>query len=101
MFERRDSNANGFGQHRGTVKVLLADDDEMVRGGIRALLEKLEDVTVAGEVGNGREVIEFLSREVPDVLLMDISMPRRDRNPRQNRKTISFPARDPFVSPSE
>ena len=76
MFERHDSVTNGFGQCAGTVKLLLADDHELVRAGIRALLEKVDDVTVVGEVGDGHEVLEFLEREEPNVLLLDISMPR-------------------------
>lgn len=76
MSEQHDSNTNAFGHYAGTVKVLLADDHELVRAGIRALLEKIDDVAVVGEVGDGREVLEFLGREAPDVLLLDISMPR-------------------------
>jgi len=60
----------------GTIRVLLADDHELVRAGIRALLEKIESVTVAGEASDGYEVLQFLRREQPDVLLLDISMPR-------------------------
>jgi len=75
MFEGRDLGRNTFGRP-GNVRVLLADDHDLVRAGIRALVEKIGGVAVSGEVGDGREVLAFLSREIPDVLLMDISMPR-------------------------
>src|ERR1041384_6315161 len=76
MFERSDVNRNTFGRCVGSIRVLLADDHDLVRAGIRALLEKIDDVTVIGEVGDGREVLEFLGRDGTDILLLDISMPR-------------------------
>ena len=58
-----------------SIHVLLADDHTLVRAGIRALLEKLPGVTVAGEASDGREVIDLIKTHEPDVVLMDISMP--------------------------
>jgi DNA-binding NarL/FixJ family response regulator len=75
MFKRNDSNMM-LARPAGRIRVLLADDHELVRAGIRALLEKIESVTVAGEASDGYEVLQFLRREQPDVLLLDISMPR-------------------------
>ena len=57
------------------VRVLVADDHTLVRAGIRALLEKLAWVEVMGEAGDGREVLDQVKRQQPDVVLMDISMP--------------------------
>ena len=57
------------------VRVLLADDHTLVRAGIRALLEKLPGVTVVGEAGDGREVLNLLRAQAADVVLMDIAMP--------------------------
>jgi DNA-binding NarL/FixJ family response regulator len=57
------------------VRVLLADDHTLVRAGIRALLEKFPGMEVAGEAGDGREVIDLIQARQPDVVLMDISMP--------------------------
>jgi DNA-binding NarL/FixJ family response regulator len=57
------------------VRVLLADDHALVRAGIRALLEGLEGVTVVAEAGNGGEVLELARKHLPDVVLLDISMP--------------------------
>src|SRR5712672_2390817 len=76
MFKTRNFKLTTMNRSAGTIRVLLADDHELVRAGIRALLEKIEAVIVAGEVGDGHEVLEFLGREEPDVLLLDISMPR-------------------------
>jgi DNA-binding NarL/FixJ family response regulator len=57
------------------VRVILADDHTLVRAGIRALLEKLPEVTVLGEASNGREALELVRIHKPDVVLMDITMP--------------------------
>jgi DNA-binding NarL/FixJ family response regulator len=76
MFQRHDGNMKVVNGSAETVRVLLADDHHLVRAGIRALLEKIDGVTVAGEAADGHEVLEFLDREQPDVLLLDISMPR-------------------------
>lgn len=57
------------------VKVLLADDHALVRAGIRALLEQIPGVTVAGEAGDGRTVLEMARVLVPDIVIMDIAMP--------------------------
>lgn len=57
------------------VRVILADDHTLVRAGIRALLEKLPEVEVLGEAGDGREVLNLVKTHRPDVVLMDISMP--------------------------
>jgi DNA-binding NarL/FixJ family response regulator len=58
-----------------SIRVLLADDHTLVRAGIRALLEKLPGVEVAGEASDGREVMDLIKAHQPDVVLMDISMP--------------------------
>ncbi|MEY2488793.1 MAG: hypothetical protein QOC70_735 [Verrucomicrobiota bacterium] len=57
------------------IRVLLADDHELVRAGIRALLEKIPGVEVVGEAGNGREALELVKSELPHVVLLDIAMP--------------------------
>ncbi|MBM3190838.1 MAG: response regulator transcription factor [Chloroflexi bacterium] len=57
------------------IRVLLADDHVMVREGTRQILERSGDLTVIAEAGNGRETIELLEREHPDVAIVDISMP--------------------------
>jgi DNA-binding NarL/FixJ family response regulator len=58
-----------------SIRVLLAEDHELVRAGIRSLLEKMPDVEVVGEAGNGREALELVRSELPNLVLMDIAMP--------------------------
>jgi DNA-binding NarL/FixJ family response regulator len=58
------------------IRVLIAEDHLMVRAGIRALLEKAGDIHVMGEASNGQEAIEMTGTLKPDVLIMDIMMPR-------------------------
>jgi DNA-binding NarL/FixJ family response regulator len=57
-----------------TLRVVLADDHALVRAGIRALLEKLSDVEVVAEVGNGRDALEVLQTIGANMILLDISM---------------------------
>lgn len=60
------------------IRVLLADDQPLVRDGLRAILEAQGDVEVVGEASSGREAIELAFRHVVDVILMDIRMPNVD-----------------------
>ena len=57
------------------LRVLLADDHELVRSGFRALLEKFEGVEVIGEASDGTEALRLIETLRPNVVLMDISMP--------------------------
>jgi DNA-binding NarL/FixJ family response regulator len=58
-----------------SVRTLIADDHALVRAGIRALVEKIAGVTVVGEAGKGSEAIELIDELVPDLVLLDITMP--------------------------
>lgn len=58
------------------IRVVIAEDHLMVRAGIRALLEKARNIRVLGEAANGHEAIELTRNLNPDVLIMDIMMPR-------------------------
>ena len=60
------------------IEVLLADDQALVRGGFRALLDAENDIAVVGEAGNGREAVALTREKKPDVVLMDIRMPELD-----------------------
>ncbi|MGY1617431.1 response regulator [Geodermatophilus sp. SYSU D00691] len=60
------------------IRVLLADDDGLVRSGLRALLGGEPDLTVVGEAADGREAVERARSLLPDVVLMDVRMPRLD-----------------------
>ncbi|WP_430537351.1 response regulator transcription factor [Geodermatophilus normandii] len=60
------------------IRVLVAEDQSMVRGALRALLELEPDITVVAEVGRGDEVLSAAREHGPDVALLDIEMPGRD-----------------------
>jgi DNA-binding NarL/FixJ family response regulator len=60
------------------IRVLLADDQALVRAGFRALLDAQEDIEVVGEAADGQEAASLASRLQPDVVLMDIRMPGLD-----------------------
>jgi DNA-binding NarL/FixJ family response regulator len=60
------------------IRVLLADDQALVRAGFRALLDAEADIEVVGEVGDGAAAVRLAKQTSPDVILMDIRMPRVD-----------------------
>jgi len=60
------------------IRVLIADDHSIVRGGIRRLLEDQEDIQVVAEASDGHEAIKKILETDPDVILLDISMPGMD-----------------------
>ncbi|WP_040786323.1 response regulator transcription factor [Nocardia pneumoniae] len=60
------------------IKVLLADDERLVRSGFKVLLDLEDDITVVGEATTGAEAVEMARATRPDVVLMDIRMPRLD-----------------------
>lgn len=60
------------------IRLLLVDDHEMVRDGVRAFFEAHPDFEVAGEAASGAEAVEQAARLVPDVVLMDLIMPGMD-----------------------
>lgn len=58
------------------IRVLLAEDHQVVRHGLRALLEKTDDIEVVGEADDGQAALDSVQRLAPDVLVLDIGMPR-------------------------
>ncbi|MFT4656766.1 MAG: DNA-binding NarL/FixJ family response regulator [Candidatus Aldehydirespiratoraceae bacterium] len=60
------------------IRVMLVDDQEMVRVGFRMILEAEPNITVVGEARNGREAVEMVDRARPDMILMDVRMPEMD-----------------------
>jgi DNA-binding NarL/FixJ family response regulator len=60
------------------IRVLLADDQALVRSGFRVLLQTASDIEVVGEASDGRQAVELAGRLQPDVVLMDIRMPVLD-----------------------
>lgn len=61
-----------------TLRVLLVDDQPIIRSGFAMMLSVEEDLVVVGEAANGREAIEIAERERPDVIVMDVQMPVMD-----------------------
>ncbi|MHB8882400.1 MAG: response regulator [Thermodesulfovibrionales bacterium] len=57
------------------IKIFLTDDHEMLRQGLRSLIERETDISVAGEAGSGTETLAKLSKVKPDLLLLDLMLP--------------------------
>ncbi|MBI0379945.1 response regulator transcription factor [Streptomyces albiflaviniger] len=60
------------------IRVLIADDEELVRTGLRLILDPVEDIEVVGEAGDGHEALRRAAEDRPDVVVMDVRMPRLD-----------------------
>jgi DNA-binding NarL/FixJ family response regulator len=60
------------------IRVLLADDQELVRSGFRLILELADGIEVVGEAADGREAVALAKELQPDVVLMDVRMPELD-----------------------
>jgi DNA-binding NarL/FixJ family response regulator len=73
------------------IRVLLAEDHALVRSGLHALLQRMPDVEVVGEAGDGREAVALAEQLHPDVILMDISMPLLNGIEATRRVTAQMP----------
>ncbi len=62
----------------GTIRVAIADDQPLVRSGLRMILEGEPDLEVCGEAGDGAEAVALVAAEAPDVLMLDVQMPGVD-----------------------
>ncbi len=88
------------GRSREQIKVLLVDDHAILREGVHALLAREPDILVVGEAGDGQEALEQVPRLKPDVVIMDIVMPRmngleatrliRERHPKSRVLILSM-----------
>jgi DNA-binding NarL/FixJ family response regulator len=63
---------------RVMIRVVVADDQALLRGSFQALIDAQPDLSVVGEAGNGLEAVELAAREQPDLVLMDVRMPEMD-----------------------
>ena len=61
-----------------TIRVVVADDQDVVRAGFGALLDTQPDITVVGTAGNGEEALRVSREQRPDVVVMDVRMPVMD-----------------------
>ncbi|WP_155370172.1 response regulator [Catellatospora vulcania] len=78
------------------IRVLLADDDALVRGGLRALLAAEPGIVVVGEAANGRDAVAAARAQRPDVVVLDIRMPVQDGTS-AGREIVSWPPPRPRV----
>ena len=60
----------------GRIRVVIADDHIVVREGTRELLQKAEDLEIVGEAGDGEEAVRLVKDLAPDVIILDVAMPR-------------------------
>ena len=58
------------------IKIVIADDHEMVREGLQIMASKIEDIEIIGEASNGEELVILTRRLMPDVVMVDVKMPR-------------------------
>jgi DNA-binding NarL/FixJ family response regulator len=73
------------------TRILLADDHQLVRAGLRALLNRISTVEVVGEASDGREALDLVKKHPPDVVLIDIAMPKLNGLEAIARITGEFP----------
>jgi NarL family two-component system response regulator LiaR len=77
-FEPRASAGIDARSDSTPARLLIADDHALLRTGMRAMLEAEPDLEVVGEAGNGREAVDLCRELLPDLVLMDLSMPEMD-----------------------
>ncbi len=76
---------------QGKIKLVIADDHELIRKGFTSLLEENSKIKVIGEASNGKELIELLKRIKPDIVLLDLEMPIMSGEEALKIITLRFP----------
>src|SRR4030066_1950286 len=66
---------NSFTRMNQPIRIILADDHQIVRQGLRILLEAETDMEIIAEADNGRKVLKLAQELLPDIIIMDLSMP--------------------------
>jgi DNA-binding NarL/FixJ family response regulator len=66
------------GEDAGSIRLLIADDHALVRSGLRSMLQREPGIEIVGEARNGREAVELCRSLRPDLVLMDVHMPKMD-----------------------
>ena len=74
-----------------TIRVLIADDQALIRGGFRMILDAQDDIEVVGEAIDGRDAVELFRRVTPEVVVMDVRMPSMDGIEATKRLTAADP----------
>ncbi len=92
------------------IRVVIADDHTIVREGLRALLSSEADITVVGEASDGHDALQEVRRTQPDVIVMDLGMPRlngvdaaqqiRNEHPKTQVVVLSMHGSEEFVRPA-
>lgn len=78
-------------KYRYTLKIAIADDHQMFREGFKVLLKNQEELVLVGEAENGKELIELVEKEMPQVVFVDIKMPVMDGIEACKKLKIKFP----------
>lgn len=75
-----------------TIRIFLADDHQLVRDGIKALLTGAQNIEIIGEASTGKECFEKITQDPPDILILDISLPDTTGIEITKRVSIEFPS---------
>ncbi len=79
ILAQNDEDPNvGARLEKAKIRIAIADDHPIVRDGIRKLLSLEDDLEIVGEAGDGREILQLIQEQDPDILLLDLRMPNMD-----------------------
>ena len=87
-----EQNSPSYSDETTTIRVLLADDHPILRDGLATVLDEEPDIEVVGQAGDGQEAVELARKLHPDVVIMDITMPRLNGIEATQRIVEEFPS---------